>query len=757
MNGERRAPISKSDKPAKSRVARITTESGAGSKAKEIASKVARSNLDWALQSSPVDPLAAAMVEAMRISGTDIAVEVLTGGLGLPADGRLSPELAVSAAERHGMRARLERRRLMDIAPEELPVVLLLRGRDACVVTARNDDQTYTVLRPSQASDALRITEKALLGVYVGHVIMLQRQAETLGDTKTQEPTGRHWLWGALRPFWPEYMQVVLASVLINFLALAVPLFTMNVYDRVFPNAAIITLWSLVAGVALALGFDALLKLLRSGIIDRVGRNVDASVSASVFRHVSNLRLDEDVPPSGSLMNTLKDYEQVADFFSSQTLSHLIDLFFAVLFIALIYYIGGPLAYPPALALAFVLVMGLIILGPLRGASERNRATGGAKTLVASEAVSELETLKAVAGHNRMQSRWERQAADASMTQAKSRRLATLATTLTALATQASSIGVVIIGVYLALEGQITMGAVIAAMILSGRALAPTAAVTGLFVRGSFALSTLQSLGKLMSQRSDADGRGRTINTTERSGEIELKDVSLNYQGAVVPALKDVSLKVSAGSHIGIIGPIGAGKTSLTRVMAGLWPATDGLILLDGLNTRQIAPETLRRFVQLVPQEAVLFTGTLAENIAFGVPGARDEDILRAARDAGVDRIAASHPDGFGMQITERGRNLSGGQRQMIALARALLPQPRVLILDEPTSAMDMQSEMLFIDGVERALARKPMTLVVSTHRMALMRLVTHVAVMTSGTLRSYGPRDEVLSALKEAGKGDPT
>ncbi|ABG30780.1 type I secretion system permease/ATPase [Roseobacter denitrificans] len=756
MTAERRVPISKPDKPAKSRVARITTGSGTEAKTQEIVAKVTRSNPDWALDAGPTDPLAASLVEAMRISGTDIAVEVLTGGLGLPSDGRLSPELAVSAAERHGMRARLERRRLGDIDPAEFPVVLLLRGRDACVLTARNEDETYSVLRPSQASDTLKITQKALLDLYVGHVILLQRQAETLGDTKLPTASG-HWLWGALRPFWPEYMQVVLASVLINFLALAVPLFTMNVYDRVFPNAAIITLWSLVAGVALALGFDALLKLLRSGVIDRVGRKVDASVSASVFRHVSNLRLDEDVPPSGSLMNTLKDYEQVADFFSSQTLSHLIDLAFAVLFIALIYYIGGPLAYPPALALGFVLLMGLIILRPLRGASEHNRATGGAKTLVASEAVSELETLKAVAGHNRMQSRWERQSADAAMTQAKSRRLATLATTLTALATQASSIGIVVIGVYLALEGQITMGAVIAAMILSGRALAPTAAVTGLFVRGSFAISTLQSLGKLMNQRSDADGRGRTINTTDRSGEIELKDVSLNYQGAVVPALKNVSLKVSAGSHIGIIGPIGAGKTSLTRVMAGLWPPTDGLILLDGLNTRQIAPETLRRFVQLVPQEAVLFTGTLAENIAFGVPGARDEDILRAARDAGVDRIAASHPDGFGMQITERGRNLSGGQRQMIALARALLPQPRVLILDEPTSAMDMQSEMLFIDGVERALARKPMTLVVSTHRMALMRLVTHVAVMTSGTLRSYGPRDEVLSSLKDAGKGTPS
>lgn len=750
MSAERRTPISKPEKPKASRVARVSVADVPKDKTQQVAAKLARPVLDWNVGKPPNDPLAASLAEAIRRTGKDIASEVLTGGLALPGDGRLTPDLAVTAADRQGIRARLIRRKLGDISKIELPAVLLLRGRDACVLLDHAADGTCTILRPSQASDSLKISTDALADSYLGHMIQLKAPAEPIAGPNRAKPSGAHWLWGALRPFWPEYSQVILASVLINFLALAVPLFTMNVYDRVFPNAAIVTLWSLVAGVGLALVFDALLKLVRSSVIDRVGQKVDSAVSASVFRHVSNLGLDADVPPSGSLMNTLKDYEQVADFFSSQTLSHVIDLMFAVLFIALIYYIGGPLALPPALALGFVLVMGLIILRPLRGASEQNRATGGAKTLVAAESVSEIETLKAVAGHSRMQARWERQSEDAAFAQARSRRLATLATTLTALATQGSSIGVVVIGVYLALEGQITMGAVIAAMILSGRALAPTAAVTGLFVRGSFALSTLQGLNDLMQRRSDADGRGRTINATDQSGAIELRDVSLNYHGAVVPALKSVSMKVAAGGRVGIIGSIGAGKTSLTRVMAGLWPATDGLILLDGLNTQQIAPETLRRVIQLVPQEAVLFTGTLAENIAFGVPGARDEDILRAARDAGVDRVAASHPDGFGMQIAERGRNLSGGQRQMVALARALLPQPQVLILDEPTSAMDMQSEMLFIDGVERALARRPMTLIVSTHRMALMRLVSEVAVMTGGTLNHFGPRDQVLAALKD-------
>jgi ATP-binding cassette subfamily C protein LapB len=352
-----------------------------------------------------------------------------------------------------------------------------------------------------------------------------------------------------------------------------------------------------------------------------------------------------------------------------------------------------------------------------------------------------------------MQARWETQVTENALAQERSRGLATMATSVTGLAQQAASIGIVVMGVYLALDGRITMGAVIAAMILSGRALAPTAALSGLFVRASFAMETLRSLNQLMALPSDASAVAGHLNPRISDGAIEVRDVTLTYPQGALPALRNVSLSIAGGEHIGLIGPVGAGKTSLVRLISGLYPPDEGLVLIDGLNLNQISAARLRAEVQLVPQDAVLFSGTLAENIAFGCRDARDEDILHAARSAGVDRIAASHPDGYGMVIAERGRSLSGGQRQMVALARALLPRPRVLILDEPTSSMDSQSERHFIARLKMALQERPMTLIVSTHRMGLLELTDRVVLLNDGRVQLDGMRDKILASLASPDK----
>lgn len=710
--------------------------------------------VEWDLSPTVFDPLAEALAGALRLRGHDIGATALVAGLSLAADGRLTPARAVAAAESQGFDARMARRSLRDLPDAVLPAVLFLAGRDACVLL-RRDAETARVLWPGRGSDEIDIPLSELEAAYKGHALVLRAEAMSTPDPGAQDgPQSGHWYWSAARRHWPDYVQVILASAVINLLALAVPIFTMNVYDRVFPNAALITLWSLVAGVALALGIDAGLKALRAALIDTVGRKVDLAVSSEIFRHISDLKLAARTAPAGQLMNTLKDFEQVRDVFSSQTVAVLTDLAFAMLFIVVIAYVGGPLAWPPTIALATVLIFGLLVLLPLRRATQAVRQSGGAKTAISSEAMNELETLKSIGGQGRMQDRWERQVTDNARAEQRARSLSTTATTLTGLAGQLSSIGIVVIGVYLALQGQITMGAVIAAMILSGRALAPTAALAGLFVRASFAVSTIRSLNALMALPSDGTPTRRLLNSGVGDGALEVREGRLIYQDAPLPALDGLSLRVEGGERLAVIGPVGAGKTSLMRLLAGLYQPDSGLVLIDGLNLAQLHPAALRADVQLVPQDAVLFSGTLADNIAFGKRGASDAEILRAARLAGVDRIAAAHPEGFAMPIAERGRNLSGGQRQMVALARALLPRPRVLLLDEPTSSMDQQAERMFIERLRHALAERPMTLVVATHRMGLLDLTERVVLLSGGKIQKQGLRDEVLGTLK--GSGSP-
>jgi len=713
----------------------------------------------WSLPPPPKDALAEVLARALTAHGHPASADALTEALPATPDGKLTPALAVRAAEARGIRAALLRRRLDDIAANCLPAILFLDNREVALLSAHLPDGRLRVIWPARGEGALDLPQDTVAQAYSGHALLLSgldvdfAPDDATGGAQTPKPAG-HWFWSALGRHASVYGQVVLASAAINLLALAVPLFTMNAYDRVFPNNSIVTLWSLVAGVGVALIFDFWLKFLRARILEDVGGRVDRDVSARLFRHVAHLRSAAAAPPAGETATLLRDFDQVRDVFSSQTVATLTDLAFALLFVGVIAYIGGPLAWPPTIALAFALVSGLVLVVPLRRAARAAQTSGAAKHAVAVETVSEPETLRSVGGASRMQSRWERSVAASAAAQSGNRRVAALAVALTGFAQQAASVGIVVLGVYLALDGRITMGAVIATMILSGRALAPAAALSGLLVRGSFALSAMRSIDRLLDMPSDATRQADETLVRARRAALSLSGVALSYDPATAPALSGVDLAIAEGERIGVLGGVGVGKSSLLRVLSGNCPASDGRVLIDGLHAGQQPPGSLRDLIQYVPQEAVLFTGTLAENIAFGMPGASDSEILAAARAVGVDRVAASHPEGFGMAVAERGRNLSGGQRQLVAIARGLIRRPRLLVLDEPTSAMDPATERLLLGRLAAWLRAHGAGLVIATHRRAPLQLVDRIVLLDGGRIVRDGPKPEVLAAFDKSAAG---
>ena len=545
-------------------------------------------------------------------------------------------------------------------------------------------------------------------------------------------------------------MEVVLAAFLINLLALASPLFIMNVYDRVVPNQAISTLWVLAAGVATALFFDFLLKSLRGALIDSAGKRADVLLASRIFEQVLNIQMKARPPTTGAFANQLREFETVRDFFTSATLATVTDLLFVGVFIAVIWAIAGPVAYVPMIAVPIVIVIGLVIQWPLNNAVKQTQREAAQKHAVLVETVSSLDTIKSLGAESRMQRAWERFVGLTARTSQRSRFYSSLGINLSGFAQQSVAIIIVVFGVYLIADGQMTTGGLIASTILGGRAVAPLAGVANTMSRFHQSRVALKNLNQLMELPVERPADHQFISRPIDDGRIEFRNVSFSYPNTNEPVLKDVSLAINRGEKVGIIGRIGSGKTTIGRLLIGLYQPDNGAVLIDGVDLRQYHPSDIRRGVGTVMQDVALFFGSVKENIAISHPQADDAQILRAARLAGVDDFVGTHPQGYNLQVGERGQNLSGGQRQAIALARALLLDPPVLMLDEPTSAMDTASEMALIRRLG-TISRADRTFVVTTHRASLLRLVDRVIVLDKGRIMMDGPRDEVIRALQNS------
>ena len=694
------------------------------------------------------DPLLECLVELTRLYGRPSTQAALSAGLPLEG-GCLTPSLFARAAMRAGLSSKIVRRQLESIDSALLPVILLLKGDQACVLLRWNKSRDAArVLFPETGQGKVTLSLKELQERYIG-VALFARPRFNL-DARTPEVrrvADRHWFWGAIIEQWPLYRDVISAALLINLFALVTPLFSMNVYDRVVPNNAIETLWMLALGVLLMIGMDFTLRLLRGRFIDLASARIDVKLSALIMERVLGMRLESRPASVGSFALTLRSFESVRDFIASATVTALIDFPFVLVFLFAIVWISWPLALIPLLGLVVGMIYASIVQKKMLALAETTYRAAALRNASLVESLTALETIKTQGAEGAIQNKWERTTAFLARTNVETRLLSASVTSSTAVIIQVVNILMVIAGVYLIQERLLTMGGLIAATMFAGRAMGPMAQAVALLMQYQNASMALTAVNTMMMQEVERPANASFIHRPVLKGKIEFRNVSFGYPGQGEPALQNVSLLVAPGDHVVIIGRTGSGKTTLQKLMLGLYQPSSGVVRIDGVDVRQLDPADLRRNVGFVGQDATLFYGTLRENISIGAPYADDTAIIAAAEVAGLTEFVNRHPKGYDMLIGERGESLSGGQRQEVAIARAVLMDPPVLFFDEPTSAMDFTTEHGFKERLKRFAEHK--TVVIVTHRTSLIELATRIIVVDDGRIVADGPRDEVVQALQ--------
>lgn len=630
-----------------------------------------------------------------------------------------------------------------------LPAICYTHEGTALAVLAMESETRVLVVDPEQSEKPAQVETRDLYARLSGNTLSLMRRglASVAGDQPIKAAVSRHghWFWGPILRLRWVYLQVALAALLVNVFALASSVFSMIVYDRVIPNNAIDTLIALLIGVTIIFFSDFIIRTVRGYFLDLASSKADAAIADSLFEQILDAQIQTRRGSTGALASTMKEFESIRDFLTSATLTTFIDVPFAILFLAVIWMIGGPMAYVPMVAIPVMLLAGLAVQPQLRKLTQESQQDGHHKHAILVETISGLETIKSLGAGALMRRRWQDAVVHQSHIGLKSRMLAQLATNVANMSQQFVQVLVVTVGAFLVQKGELGFGAIIACTILSGRAIAPIAQITQLLTRMNQTMVSYRALSQLMHhEREHAHGRVY-MTRPDFKGAIEFRNVTFTYPGASSPTLQGVSFTINAGERVAIVGKVGSGKTTVSKLILGLYTPDSGSVLIDGVDVRQLDPADLRSVLGVVLQEVWLIGGTIKQNIALGGNHPTDEEILRAAQIAGVDDFVRQHPEGYGLRLGERGEGLSGGQRQAIAVARALLGSPKVLLFDEATSAMDMNSEAALLQRLSREI--QSATFVTITHKSSLLQVVGKIIVMDQGRVITQGTPEQLMRA----------
>ncbi|MBE3606493.1 type I secretion system permease/ATPase [Campylobacter sp. RM13119] len=660
-----------------------------------------------------------------------------------------SKSLFSRAASRAGFSSSIVKKRIEEISPLVLPCILMLRGKKACILQSISADKKRAkIITPDSSSGTNEIEIDKLKDEYLGYAYYLKRKftPEDTNATRLVDTGKEHWFWGTIKRSKKIYIDVILASLLVNLFVLATPLFTMNVYDRVVPNNAVETLWVLALGVAIIYIIDLFLKFIRSYFLEVAGKKSDIIMSSMLFERVMDMKFSNKPKSVGSFANNLREFDTVRNFFSSASIAALVDLPFAFIFLVVTYFIGGYLVLVPIIIIICILCYTFFIKDPLQNAIKSTFEASAAKNGILIESLSSLETIKTLGANGHIQWHWEEATGEIATRNIKSKMITTSITTVTTFLVQLNTIAIIVLGVYMIEAVELTMGGLIASVMLASRAIAPMGQVASLAANFEQTKTAYASLDKIMQMPVERPEGKKFVRRNSFEGKIEFKNVSFTYPDTTKGSLDRINFVIRPGEKVGIIGKNGSGKTTIQKLILGLYSPTDGSVLIDGIDINQIDPADLRRNIGYVPQDVVLFKGTVRENIVQKAPYVDDIQIIKAAKISGIDEYVNAHPLGFDMPVYERGDGISGGQRQSIAVARAFLLDSPIVLLDEPTNSLDNTVENKLKINLKSNTVGKTMLLV--THRTSMLELVDRLIVIDNGKILLDGVRDDVLAKL---------
>jgi ATP-binding cassette subfamily C protein LapB len=695
-----------------------------------------------------VDTLLESLLFLSRYYERNATAESLIHGQAI-YDELMSTSSFIKAAKRIGLIAKGIERSSKNILNSSLPAVALLENNEACIllnIDVLNDK--VTLILPSESLGETVISLNEFNNIFTENLFIIKAAYNFSNRLDAQviveEP--RKWFWSTMRKNYKIYYLVILSAIMINLFVIAVPLFTMNVYDRVLPNKSEDTLWVLVIGISIVLIFDFILKIIRAHFIEQASVRADIRMSSKIFDQLLNVKLNSKPASTGMFVSRLQTFESVREFFTAATVTAFVDLPFVFLFIGIIFYIGGDLGYVSLVTVFVAIIFSWLLQRPIKETILKSAKEDQIKQTVLTETVTGLEIIKSVRAQNRMRTHWDKSVSQTSYYGNKSHYLSQIVTYFVSFISQLSSIAIVAFVVLLANQGLITMGAIIAAMILNSRVIAPVSQIAGMIIRLDRTMISLNNIDEIMNMPVERAHNQKFLSRPNLDGDIIFKNVNFLYKDQNFKVLSDVNFRIKKGEKVGIIGKIGSGKSTIAKLMMNLYEPTEGSILVENTEIRQIDPVDLRRAVGYVPQEPFLFMGTIKDNITIGEQYASDEEILKASKISGVHSFLGKHQAGYDLQVGERGEGLSGGERQSVTLARALVSDPNILVLDEPTNSMDDLSENVFKQRLGEIVKDK--TLVIITHRPSILSLVDRLIVVDDGKIVADGPKQKIIELL---------